>query len=123
MTDEWSNTGNNSIKITPIDPTGSVWIRIKHNSPNITIDTTFTGKIYVKCVNCSGKLTSQIGYIEPVEGATSKSKNVTIPADTIGVITLSDTVDSNTEYIQLQLNMQDIQADSVMYLDTLEMLL
>ena len=123
LSDEYSNTGNYSIKVTPNDPQESIWLRIKQNISQLDKGYPFTGKIYIKCVDCSAKLTLQLNYIEPVEGANYKSSNVTIPANTTGSITITDTIDDNIAAIQFQINMNDKVNNSVIYLDTIDMLL
>ena len=119
LSGEYSNLGNNSLKITPVAADTSTWIRIsKEVSTNI--EKTATGKIYLKCINCAAKLTIQANYIESVQGEEYKHVIVDIPTGTTGMISVSDTIDDNISSVELHVQMRNPVLGSIIYLDYME---
>lgn len=119
LSGEYSNLGNNSLKITPVAADTSTWIRINEEvSPDI--EKTATGKIYLKCLNCAAKLSIQANYIEPVQGEDHKIVSVDINTDTTGMISVSDTIDDNVSSVELHVQMRNPVLGSIIYLDYME---
>lgn len=120
VTGEYAVLGNNSLKMTP-EELATTWVgRSENVSPNTEVSV--TGKINIKCVNCSAKLTLYSTYIEPVEGQSSKSVEVSIPAGTEGVITVSDTIDDNVSQVNLRVSMSSVKLNSIIYWDAAELI-
>lgn len=119
LSGEYSNLGNNSLKITPVAAETSTWVRVSGEISE-SIEKTATGKIYIKCVNCAAKLSLQANYIEPVEGEDYKLVSVDINTGTTGMISVSDTVDDNVSSVELHIQMRNVALNSIIYLDYME---
>lgn len=118
LTDEYSENGLKSLKITATS-TGGIWIRWAQNC-SFEDSLSLTETVQIKCIGCRATFHLQNNFKQAVNNKYYASASIDSSKDYEGQLTVSLGFDSNSKQIQGQINMYDYEVGSVIYLTNLE---